>query len=301
MFVLIKKGKQLDLPPDLMLDLFDNTVIPVLLYGCELWGFQTLYLIEKLQLKFYKFLFKLRPSTPSQMIYGETGKFPVSIVIKTRLLMYWYKLVCPDNCNKLSSIVYNIMYNLNLSGRHTSSYISFVRTTLIELGLPGVWDNQNTIHLDKTWFKNYIKTTLQNQFIQTWQNTLDNSSMYTIYRMLKPTFSQSSYMRILSNNCAIPITRFFTTNNNLPVNIQRYINIERRDRICPKCEIIDVGDEFHYLFICPFFTRERHDLIPKKFRKRPNALTFQQLMNCDDKITLLKLKHFVGLINKGLE
>ena len=284
-----------------MLDLFDNTVIPVLLYGCELWGFQTLYLIEKLQLKFYKFLFKLRPSTPSHMIYGETGKFPVSIIIKTRLLMYWYKLVCPDNSNKLSSMVYNIMYNLNLTGRHTSSYISFVRTTLIELGLPGVWDNQNTIHLDKTWFKNYIKTTLQNQFIQTWQNTLDNTSMYTIYRMIKPTFIQSPYIKILINSCTIPIIRFLTTNNNLPVNVLRYADINREDRICIKCNQRDIGDEFHYLLICPFFNQKRAEMLPKKYTKRPNAITFQAILNTSNKNTLLKLKHFICHINKELQ
>ena len=175
----------------------------------ELPSFQSLYLIEKMQLKFYKYLFKLRRSTPSQMVYGETGKYPITIMIKTRLLMYWYQLICPDNCNKLSSIVYSILYNLNDKGRHTNDYILFVKNTLIELGLPGIWDNQKTIKLDRNWFKNRIKTIMECQFVQKWQEVLDNNSIYTIYRMIKPSFNQSPYISTLINNCTISITRFF--------------------------------------------------------------------------------------------
>ena len=115
--------------------------------------------------------------------------------------------------------------------------------------------------------------------------------------MVKTNFQQSPYLRILVNGCAIPITRFITTNNDLPVNVQRYEDIERRDRIC---DLIDIGDDFHYLFICPYFVNERNELIPRKFTRRPNLLTFQQLMNCEDKKSLLKLKHFIGLITKAL-
>ena len=35
MFALLSKGRKLKLPVDIMLDLFDKTVLPVLLYGCE--------------------------------------------------------------------------------------------------------------------------------------------------------------------------------------------------------------------------------------------------------------------------
>ena len=76
------------------------------------------------------------------MVYGETGKFPVSINIKARLLVYWYKLTCVENKNKLSSITYNLLYKLHSNGRHMNGYISFVKNTLIDIGLPGVWDNQ---------------------------------------------------------------------------------------------------------------------------------------------------------------
>lgn len=300
MFALIKKSKTLNLPLDITIDLFEKTVTPVLLYGCEIWGFQTLYLIEKLQLKFFKYMLKLRKSTPSHMVYGETGKFPINIDIKSRLLVYWYKLACAQNCNKLSSVVYNLLYKMHVNGRHSNDYITFVKNTLIEIGLPGVWENQKTINMNIPWFKKYIKTTLQNQFIQHWQHVLDTNSIYTIYRMVKPTFTQSPYIKILINSCSIPIARFITTNNNLPINVLRFVNIDRNERLCTKCNRRDIGDEFHFLFICPFFHEKRREVLANKYTQRPNAITFETLLNASDKKTLLKLKHFICCINNAL-
>ena len=38
MFILLKKCNRLGLPFDIMFDLFDKTVVPILTYGCEVWG-----------------------------------------------------------------------------------------------------------------------------------------------------------------------------------------------------------------------------------------------------------------------
>jgi len=39
MFALLSKGRMHQLPTDVMLELFDKTVLPIMLYGCEVWGF----------------------------------------------------------------------------------------------------------------------------------------------------------------------------------------------------------------------------------------------------------------------
>ena len=40
MYSLIQKGRRLNLPTDIMLKLFDSCVEPILLYGCEVWGYE---------------------------------------------------------------------------------------------------------------------------------------------------------------------------------------------------------------------------------------------------------------------
>ena len=117
--------------------------------------------------------------------------------------------------------------------------------------------------------------------------------------MIKANFTQSPYIKMLVSNCSIPITRFITTNNKLPVNVLRYEDIERRERICTKCNLRDIGDEFHYMFVCPYFLQKRNELLPNKFTKIPNAIKFLNLLNSENKNTLLKLKHFICLINKA--
>lgn len=105
-FALLKKSRNLDLPVDIQIDLFNKTIKPILLYGCELWGTGNIEMIERVQLKFYKYIFNLKRSTPSNMIYGELGVLPLYIDIQTRIISFWTKLIENSEVNKLSSIVY---------------------------------------------------------------------------------------------------------------------------------------------------------------------------------------------------
>ena len=66
------------------------------------------------------------------------------------------------------------------------------------------------------------------------------------------------------------------------------------------CNRRDIGDEFHFLFICPFFHEKRREVLANKYTQRPNAITFETLLNASDKKTLLKLKHFICCINNAL-
>ena len=83
MFSLLRRSRQLDLPLDIQLELFDKLIMPILTYGCEVWGFENLNIIEKLHLKYLIYILGVKMSTPTCMVLGETGRFPVNITIKT--------------------------------------------------------------------------------------------------------------------------------------------------------------------------------------------------------------------------
>ena len=93
MYGIIKKIREFNLPLECQLDLFDKVVVPVLLYGSEVWGFEKLDLIERLHLKFLKYVLNLKSSTPDYMVYGETGRFPLYISIHCRMISHWAKLL----------------------------------------------------------------------------------------------------------------------------------------------------------------------------------------------------------------
>ena len=102
LYALLKKSKTLGLPSDLQLDLFDKTVKPILLYGAEVWGIGKLDMIERIHLKFLKYRFNLKKSTPTYMIYGELGIVPITVEIQSRVLNFWCNLTESDenpNCH----------------------------------------------------------------------------------------------------------------------------------------------------------------------------------------------------------
>jgi hypothetical protein len=84
-------------------------VKPILLYGCEIWGFSNIELLERIQLKFCKLLLNLKKSTPNFMVYGELGVYPLSVSVKVRMVNFWSKLVNGKE-SKLSNSLYRYIY-----------------------------------------------------------------------------------------------------------------------------------------------------------------------------------------------
>ena len=73
MFLLLRKIRTLNLPITLQIELFNKTIKPILLYGCEVFGVESIEILERIQLKFLKYVLNLKTSTPSFMVYGESG------------------------------------------------------------------------------------------------------------------------------------------------------------------------------------------------------------------------------------
>ena len=298
MFALLKKCNRLSLPLDIIFDLFDKTIVPVLTYGCEVWGTAITDASSKLQLKFYKLVLRLRQSTPTCMVLGEVGKAPVEIHIKSRVLGYWYKLCHPENENKIASVVYHFLLKLYNNDKYEPSYIRFIKKTLQEIGMNDLWLQQNNIRYSCKWFKEKVNRGLLDKFIQQWFVTIDNDGINYMYRMFKTSFNVERYFSVLPTKLAIRLARFRTTNNVLPVNTLRFTSVPRNERLCTKCNI-DIGDEFHFLFNCPYFNDDRKRLLPSYFQRRPNAIKFEELFQMS-RPKLLKLTHFVHLIQNNL-
>ena len=104
-FSLLKKARSLLLPIDIQIEIFSNTIKPILLYGCEIWGFGDLHVLEQVHLNFLMVILNIKKSTPNCIVYGETGMLPLKVHIQSRIIAYWSKLVQPETDN-LSSKLY---------------------------------------------------------------------------------------------------------------------------------------------------------------------------------------------------
>ena len=71
-------------------------VVPVLSHGCEVWGFGDLTDIEKVHTDFMKYILHVKNNTPNVMLYGDLGRFPLSAIVKKRVIGYWFDLLTGD-------------------------------------------------------------------------------------------------------------------------------------------------------------------------------------------------------------
>ena len=126
---MLPKCRQLNLPIDVQLELFDTLVVPTILYGCEIWEHEGSGILETLHLKFCKIVISLTRNTPDCMLYGELGRTHIECKIKVNILSFWFKLV--KTPHKLSNMVHNLIYNMHISGFYDNSWLILSKKLLM--------------------------------------------------------------------------------------------------------------------------------------------------------------------------
>ena len=77
------------------------------------------------------------------------------------------------------------------------------------------------------------------------------------------------------------ITKYRLTAHKLSIETGRYYNAPRENRICPLC-LTDEEDEYHFIFICPFYIDLRKLYIKQYFWKRPSVYKLIQLFTSEN-------------------
>ena len=277
-------------PIDVMFNLFDTMVCPILLGSCEVWGTETLDIVERVHLKFCKHILRLKPSTPSCMVYGETGRFPLVISVKVRMLSYWCKLVT-GKCSNLASKVYNVLVEGHRNNSLKAVWVACIEKLLNDTGFSGVFRTHEFSSAE--WIKRAVRLRLEDQYKQEWNRLVQTSPKCITYRLFKDTWGMEPYLLKLPPVFRIPMCKFRSSNHKLAIEKLRYTNVPREHRTCHLCNSNQVGDEFHFLFICNRLENERLDCIPLYYITRPNVLKLEQLMNNRNKKVLLGLAKFI--------
>ena len=289
MYGVIGKCRKHNLSIDCKLDMFDKVVKPIILYGCEVWGFNQSPLLERLHLKFCKHILNLKPSTPNYMVYGELGRYPITINVKVRMISFWAKLQNSQG-KKISSKLYYVMRNYN------SPWFNYIKKILNDCGLSYIW--HNTQPLNVIWLKNKVFHILYDQFKQSWIINMYNSSKASNYRIYKHTVNIEKYLLRLPDQLMKYFCKFRTGNAKLPIEVGRWRDIPRENRICHLCNQNEIGDEFHYIFNCTDISikQARQLNVSKYYYTHPNIHKFNQLFNVTNRATLIKLCKFIRII-----
>ena len=108
------------------------------------------------------------------------------------------------NENKLSSIMFKLLFSLQQNNICNSKWVSLVKSIFDDRGLSYIFMNQ--LYIDLSLFKPIIKQT-RDQFIQRWHRNINNSSRGSFYGLFKYQFGTENYLIKLSNQAKRFITK----------------------------------------------------------------------------------------------
>ena len=139
-----------NLPPNMLIKLFDQTIIPVLTYASEIWGTFSLqsktvsdgfgnltpekqYLktdTEQTCLYFYKRLLMVNKNTSNLATLGELGRYPIQIIIIIRIIKFWYRI---NELGENSLLKETLNEQLRAQNTDKNQWIHFVNQILNSL------------------------------------------------------------------------------------------------------------------------------------------------------------------------
>ncbi len=153
--------------------------------------------------------------------------------------------------------------------------------------MSGIWLSQNVPNV--MWFKGAVERRLKDQWITLWYHNLSTESLCSNYRVFKCVYGLEEYLLKMSKSSRILITRLIISNTKLPIIVGRYTVVNREDRVCNKCKVNVIGDEFHVILECTSeeIARLREMYIPSYYTLRPTHLKYVALMQ-NSTIEMLK-------------
>ena len=227
--------------------LFESIVVPILCYGCEVWGFDNVNDIEKIQIRFYKNLLELNRNTSNISVFGELGRYPLNIIIKERIIKYWLKsLMKNDVRNKMYQQERYAIVNTN-----NVNWASKVKNLLYSLRLNYIWDQQDYIHETQLlYYTNICKVRLKDRYVQHFFTNISNNIRLEKYCIFKNMFCFEEYLYCLSPRLRTILCKFRCSSHNILIEQDRNMNIDRMHRLCQNCNSNVTEDEYCFLLAC---------------------------------------------------
>ena len=284
------------LTPKVATMLFDSFVSSVMNYASEIWGRTTeTDAIEKIQLRYMKFILGVKQSTCSLALYGELGRFPVHLKHMSNLVAYWIRLLkLPDN--SLVKRSYHLLLDLDNSGFKT--WAGKIREILTEFNMEKYWEDQVATRNISKEFVALFKETVFNRYRNQWYNDMTKYPKMRTYIKFKQDLRMETYLlEIRDFKLRRNLSKLRLSSHKLEIETGRYNNITIEQRICRNCDKNCVEDEEHALIHCPSYssTRARFFMEVKRIDCL-HTLNFIDLMKSKNIDILFCLAKFISKI-----
>jgi len=235
------------LPPKLSLKMFDTHILPILEYNSEIWFSEKENSdLERIQLNFLKNMLSVRCQTSTTAILTDTGRFPLLIRQHSSALKYLDRLRsldCPVLLHKCLEI------QLKLREKGSPCWLSRLSKISDSLDI-------DLMNCD-------VKRAIVSLFDQAKDKMMFDINDSTKYPKLRTYKTFKTEMRLepylnfgLPKSIYTSIARFRLSSHNLSIELGRHKRpyVPPEDRICEKCNLNLVEDEFHCLMMCTKWT-----------------------------------------------
>ena len=285
--------------------LFDQMIKPILCYASELWSacdlgkrkFRTedglaKYLdstaIEKVHIKFCKFIMGVNKRAVNLAVKGELGRFPISFSCIIQAFRYRYHL--QETSNSLLQEAASVSKSLHNNG--ISTWFSFYDRVCKYINAK-VDDPSAVVTL---------LSFLCEKFTVYWGNTISSFSKLDTYRSFKSSFCMEGYLDTISNRShRVCYSKMRISNHRFAIETGRFRKIPRDERCCLFCKeqsIAVTEDEKHILLHCPLYEQYRKQLycsvneLCPNFKNLENGDQLNYLLNSDGPIAKAVARFF---------
>lgn len=289
LYKLLNLTAKLDLKVQTTLNLFDKTIVPILLYGCEVWGYENLDQIEIFHRKFLRRILGISKNAPNCMTYGELGRYKLDKQVWKRMISFWLSMNIQSN--KLSHAFFNYHYNTFQTTENKHPWITKIKSILDNAGISTIFDHPNNYDHHK--IVKYLKNHFVDISMQEWHTEVNNNSLCNWYKLHKMSLNFEMYIKLLNPRDRKDLARFRCASFKFPHVKKRYNDTDCR---CPFCDTEDTPDECHLLLKCPKFDYARRLYLHNKRPSKTNSLNYVTLMNSTNKTVIKALSDICGFI-----
>ena len=262
--------------------LFDALVLPVILYGVEIWGGSispsTWEEFEGIQKRFLTNFLKVKSQTPYHLLLLETGTLPIEIMGIERVVAYMLK-VKHSPTHRLPHIAWEA------SCKKQKTHKSKILNTGWMLDISKWLKRWNASHLLHEASKDPTvnEASLQRQCITKWES--EGRSRFTHYTTHIATnyktlfFSKRTHRTQPYITEPIPLSAIRTlasirlSSHSLRCETGRWGTGELCHRLCTSCHMHTPESEHHTLLVCPTYTHIR-ELFPHLFDRTHTLESF---------------------------
>ena len=269
-------------PINILTKLFESMVVPIVLYGSEIWGaflienikgnlkelfLNNKYHFERLQNSFCKFALGVKKCTSNTACKAELGIFPMIVSILYRVIKFYVRVNIMDDETLVKKCLMFVRSKSKESSPKTKictkeNYIKSIDNICDFLGVNEFKLNLKTKKLTLACQRKLLLG-LKNKYIELFnthivkpcvtENEVSNTQRKKMrtYFLVKKVYRSEPYLHAVKQNfLRQALCKLRLSDNKLPIEIGRLRNITLKDRICKYCDVNEIGDEYHFLINC---------------------------------------------------